>query len=116
MLYYFLLANNLIGFVDIVEILPGFQSDHSLIQLELTFEESQRGPGFWKLNIMLLENQTIIDKLKIIIIDSVEKSKTLREDQKWETLKFKIAQFCSEQSQCRAKKKKTGYKESRDKN
>ena len=107
---YILLASSLIGFVDEIEIISGFRSDHSMLNMELTFEHSTRSPGFWKLNTTLLENQAIIDELKIVMEESLKNSITLLDDQRWENLKFEIGQFCREQSQFRAKERKEAIK------
>ena len=86
-----------------VDIMPGFRSDHSLIRLDLRFETFERGPGFWKMNTTLLENQGFVDKLKIVVEDSLHYSTTLKDDQIWENLKFEISQFCKEQAEFRAR-------------
>ena len=48
--------------VDIIskcDITPGYRSDHSNIEPELTINSIKIGEGIWKFNNSLLQNQTI---------------------------------------------------------
>ena len=44
-------------------ILPGYRSDHSFIELKLVLNKFQRGKGVWKFNCSLLKNK---EYLKIV--------------------------------------------------
>ena len=46
------------------DIKPGFQSDHSLPYIDLCFETCDRGPGYWKMNTTLLDDQDFCSQLK----------------------------------------------------
>ena len=47
---YIILANSMTSFVEDIDTLPGFHSDHSCVQIILFFEHFGRGRGFWKVN------------------------------------------------------------------
>lgn len=39
----------------------GFMSDHSRVEIVWTFsDEQERGPGFWKFNSLLLNDETFV--------------------------------------------------------
>jgi len=60
----FLLAKELKKYVSKVDIQTSLAPDHSLIYLSLNLpEETPRGPGFWKFNNTLLEDNEYIEKI-----------------------------------------------------
>ena len=60
---FFLITFNLVGINRGNKIIPGFKSDHNAVLLPLTLDSSKRGPGFWKLNCSLLEDEQYIIKI-----------------------------------------------------
>ena len=46
---------------------PGFKTDHSIPVTSLCFTDMQRGPGFWKFNTSLLEDQIFREQLRKLI-------------------------------------------------
>ena len=65
-----MISDKLDDLVTNVDILPSIKSDHSAVFLELEeIKENSRGPGYWKLNMMVLVNEEykkmINDKLPI---------------------------------------------------
>ena len=58
---YFLLPMSTFYFVDNCEIIPGFQSDHSFVELTFKLERTMRGRGLWKLNTTLLGDKFYIE-------------------------------------------------------
>ena len=54
---YFLITNNLLKFVKSSKILPSIRSDYSLIELNVKIDGPKRGPGTWKLNTSLLNEE-----------------------------------------------------------
>ena len=95
---YFLIADSLMGNIDTTEIYPGFRSDHCLITISLNFEEFERGPGFWKCNTRLLENEGFLEKLRIVIEEFKVNRQGLTPDKLSENIKYEIRQFCIEES------------------
>ena len=72
-------------------------SDHSPIYVEIQYENSQKkpGPGFWKFNNSLLENEEFVLNLKFFLIHAKEEhSKTDDKRLYWEMIKMEIRDFC----------------------
>lgn len=51
------------------EILPGYRTDHSILQLTLQQSKFEKGRGYWKLNTNLLTNKNYLDLVHQIIQD-----------------------------------------------
>jgi len=63
---YFLISNELNSFVSDFRIVFTPNTDHSAVQLNLILEESKqkKGPGFWKFNNSLLEDNRYVSQLR----------------------------------------------------
>ena len=62
---YILASEHLLNFIEDVTILPGIQSDHSLLKLSLkSGNKQERWRGFWKFNSSLLHDPIYVDKSK----------------------------------------------------
>jgi exonuclease III len=61
---FFLLSADVFAFFESISIQPSLQSDHSLIILELTFNQFQHVPGLWKHNNALLLDIEYINEIK----------------------------------------------------
>ena len=61
---YWLISNNLHDWVKATNIIPAIRTDHSAIYLECgnVYKEA-KGPGFWKMNTSILEDDEYIDDL-----------------------------------------------------
>ena len=70
---YFIVSETLMDHIDQCDIIPGYRSDHSIIQLKLTINKFERGKGTWKLNSTVLENKTYIDMINNLIKSEVLK-------------------------------------------
>ena len=86
------------------------ESDHSAITLHLKSEElkQHRGPGFWKFNCSLLEDDVYINKLRENIV--LFKNKYCDIDDlglKWDLIKMEIRGFTVKYSKVKAKKRKS---------
>ena len=75
--------------VNAVGISPAFLSDHSAITLQLAENQSERGPGFWKLNTSLLQDQIHRNKIEKII-DEEKAKEYLDPVIRWEMLKVNM--------------------------
>ena len=60
--------------VNAVGISPAFLSDHSAITLQLEENQSERGPGFWKLNTSLLQDQIHRNKIEKLLMKRKQKN------------------------------------------
>ena len=61
---FFLISPSLLPFVQKAEIIPGFRSDHSGIELEIDFSRFTRGRGFWKFNSSLIKEPSYLELVK----------------------------------------------------
>ena len=62
---YWLISNNLQDFVKSTDIIPAIKTDHAAIDLVFTDIDTElKGPGFWKMNCSLLEDENYINDLK----------------------------------------------------
>ena len=66
---FFLISDNLLPSLKDSTIEPGYRSDHSIITLELVFNEFKRGKGLWKFNNSLLYETEYIDLVKNKILE-----------------------------------------------
>ena len=68
-----------------------YDSDHSPIYTEIKYKNTERkaGPGFWKFNDPLLENEEFVTNLKFFIIHAKEKhSNTKDKKLYWEMIPY----------------------------
>lgn len=61
---YFLISSELMSLVDKADISPGYRSDHSMIELDISLSKFEKGKGFWKFNNSLLHDKTYVDLIK----------------------------------------------------
>ena len=94
---YWLVSKHLVPRTCKTEVKAYHDSDHSPIYVEIQYENSQKkpGPGFWKFNNSLLENEEFVLNLKFFLIHAKEKhSKTDDKRLYWEVIKMEIMDFC----------------------
>ena len=74
---FWLISKQLLTRVTERDISPYYDSDHSPVTISLTPEDQgvPGGPGFWRLNNSLLENEEFVTKLKFLIQNANEKYK-----------------------------------------
>ena len=53
-----------LGYVSDTDIISGFRSDHSDIILNMSFNQNERGRGYWKFNNLLLKDNDYITVVK----------------------------------------------------
>ena len=94
---YWLVTKHLVSLASKTEIKAYHDSDHSPIYVEIKHENAQtkRGPGFWKFNNSLLENEEFVLKLKFFLIHAKEKHSNTKDKRLfWEMIKMEIRDFC----------------------
>ena len=94
---YWLVAKHLVPHASTTEVEAYHDSDHSLIYVEIKYENAQRkrGPGFWKFNNSLLENEEFVLNLKFFLIYAKEKHSNTKDKRLfWEMIKMEIRDFC----------------------
>ena len=97
-----LVSQSHLGSVTKSDITYGHQSDHSLISIKLQLNETQRGPGVWKLNNEVLEESAYCDGIVHQIHKVVQSSPCLDDGELWLAIKdgcTKYSQhYCKERS------------------
>ena len=66
---FFLVSESLLNFTQGEKILPGYRSDHSIIEINLNFNNEGKGKTFWKFNNSLLYNSDFSKEVKDVIIE-----------------------------------------------
>ena len=103
---FFLASQSLTCSVTNSDKLAGFKTDHSLITIKLALHSNSRGPGFWKLNTSLLEDDGYVKQIKTTIKavqEEYQEDNTINAALTWEMIKLKVR----EQSILYAKTKQT---------
>ena len=68
---YFLLSENVLKYSCSEKIVPGYRTDHSLIELSLNFKEPEgKGGSFWKFNNSLIFNPSFVKEVKDKILST----------------------------------------------
>ena len=90
---YFLLSNSLVNNCIDTSIDASVCTDHSLISVNLSMDLCKRGPGIWKFNNSLLQDNTFVTDLKTLIRGCVRAYEYMRPKERWDLIKFEIKQF-----------------------
>ena len=69
---FILLSDHLMWHFDDTDILPGYQSDHSIVMLKLKFGKDIKHNTFWKFNCSLLRDKEYLDQVNIEIQNVTE--------------------------------------------
>lgn len=89
---YLFVSEFLISSSTVVDIIPEPLSDHSTISIYLNMQTNQRGPGFWRMNNLLLNDKDYLDKMRANIMTSLEED-FQDPNVRWEWVKYKIRSF-----------------------
>lgn len=113
---FFLLTEHLQDIINTTEILPSVLSDHSPISLTIKFQNKPpRGPGYWKLNVSLLQDKDYITSIKTKLNElKITLNHMENKNLKWEIFKYEIRQHSIQYSKYR-KKNKTEAKVTKEK-
>ena len=95
---YFLVSSSMKSKCTAATIEPSMCSDHSLITLKINIAETKRGPGSWKFNDELLQDDTFYEQLVQIIWGTKRVYYYMCPEDFWELLKHEISVFCREYS------------------
>ena len=88
---YFLVAQLLTNQVSQSDAIVSIAPDHKAVKLQLTIPQGKRGPGLWKFNNSLLEDEDCIELIKANFPVIREKYLGIGDERlKWELLKMEI--------------------------
>ena len=105
-----LLNYALTPYVNEVCIKPSFNSDHSMVILNLDpLNGVKRGPGIWKLNTSLLRDKNVLDKMNVEIDAAVKQTQGSSACQRWEYVKHKIIKKFQSLAKERAHKQRENF-------
>lgn len=88
---YILLDSSLQQFVIESKIMCAFASDHAIPMIQLNCSLSQPGPGYWKFNVNLLDDESFIQDVKDRITNVLSDTSMDLLD-RWELMKFSVKQ------------------------
>ena len=110
---YWLISNNLQDFVNSTDITPAIKTDHAAIELVLADSNQEaKGPGFWKMNVSLLEDENYLNDLKNNIPQWKTSGTNNLSDKRceWDWLKYNIRYHAMLYSKQRAKERRAQEK------
>lgn len=87
---FFLVSQNLWGVTSNNKILPGYKSDHDIVQTIINTSKETRGPGFWKLNCELLNHPDYTAQIEECIDNTVIDNPGTEASLLWDTIKCRI--------------------------
>ena len=109
---YWLISRHLIPRISKTNVKSYYDSDHSPIYAEIQYKNNQKssGPGFWKFNNSLLDNEEFVTHLKFFLTYAKEKHRDTKDRRLyWEMIKMEIRDFCirfSTEAACQSKEEK----------
>ena len=85
---YFFVTEHALQYVEDIQIIPGFRTDHSIVSIIWNIDHTKRGPGYWKFNTSLLRDGDYIEKIKNCIKVELDNSRDMTVKTRWEMLKI----------------------------
>ena len=109
---YILISENLMGGCLKSKIIPGVNSDHSVVQLTFNIDKNPRGRGYWKLNVSYLQRDADFIKFikdKIVDFKANHQNVNCSPNIIWDAFKCTITGYCMEYTS-RKKKERVSSK------
>lgn len=106
---YFLISNELNSLVSDCRIVFTPSTDHSAVQLNLISEasEQKKGPGFWKFNYSLLEDNPYVSRLRENLPQFKSKYQTVEDlGLRWDLIKMEIRSFTVKYTKIKARERR----------
>ncbi|KAL9968770.1 hypothetical protein ACROYT_G020892 [Oculina patagonica] len=104
---FWLISNNLCDFVNSTDIIPAIRTDHAAISLILGKVGEVKGPGMWKMNVTLLDDEEYLNYLSVNIPKwKSEGEKELSNKRSvWDWIKYNIRKHNIKYSKDKAKQR-----------
>ena len=83
------------GFVnkcDLVDYFQGIETDHSALIMSITDIKHERGPGYWKLNVLNLQNQSFCEQVRTEIMQTMNSTTEMQPTDRWEKIKKRVVE------------------------
>ena len=106
---YFLISNELSNHASDCCINFAPNTDHSAVEINLIAEEfkQNKGPGFWKLNSSLLEDNRYVSQLRENILEFKSKYETVKDlGLRWDLIKMEIRGFTVKYTKIKARRRR----------
>lgn len=87
---YILLPRSMIQMTTLVDVLPSFNSDHSIPTVDIIDNPNRRGRGYWKMNTELLRDKKYIETINQLLEEELLNFEFDTFIEKWEYIKLKI--------------------------
>lgn len=107
---YWLVSQHLLSSNSRSEISNEPLSDHEYVSLQLGSNSVRRGPGVWRFDNSLLEDEEIVRKLSDAILEAGNAAEPEDDGAKWEWIKFKV-RFVSMQIEKERHQKRKGHEQ-----
>ena len=87
---FFLASNGICDRIKSSSITPGFNSDHSVVTVNIELNQTPRGKGYWKLNCSHLQDTNYIDLIKRTITETATINQDANPNLLWDTIKMAV--------------------------
>ena len=104
---YWLISNNLCDFVNSTDIIPAIKTDHAAIGLVLGEIGEVKGPGMWKMNASLLDDEEYLNYLNVNIPQWIAEGEKELSDKRciWDWVKYNVRMHAIKYSKEKAKQR-----------
>ena len=106
---YWLISNSLQDSVKVTSIIPAIKTDHAATSLEFNISsEHIKGPGYWKMNCSLLDDDNYIREVTAKLPVWMAESRSGLSDNRsiWDWIKFNIRTHAVQHSKRKARERK----------
>ena len=90
---YFLTSESVKNICAETKITPSVNSDHSMIQLVIDTSVCKRGPGVWKMNETILNDEKFCEHMQQLLLELQKTYAYLGDIELWELIKFEARQL-----------------------
>lgn len=94
---YIIIDVSLVQNIITSDILPAFASDHALPFIHIKLDKSKPGPGYWKFNNALLDDDTFVQNV-VKEMTTVLSDASVDIFDRWELMKFTVKQCALKRS------------------
>ena len=93
---YALISGGIDQQVKLIQYIASLKTDHRAIYMVLELQNYERGAGYWKFNVSLLQKFDFVQKMRTEIESTLCSSKEKDSTTKWELLKSRVKKVASD--------------------